>query len=458
MKNICFEKEFVCNRSNNVGICYMICSIVLAITTGAAWGSYLLMKIGEQQSFITISIFDINAHGHAQIFFFTWLFLLGLVYCTIPHFWKTTLAIPSLAYVALGCIVIGVFTRTAGMMFLQTYPWTLQAAIIGSSLQIVAAVLFAVQIFVTYRQRETLFQPYCIYIFTSIACFFLMSVASTWHTWNVCTAVSFDDLVWYIATFQAPLRNLQIHGFMLFMIFGISIKAFPIFFDLPKISRRKAWKVWWLFFIALIAEISFFLLYRHTGLHYFASALLLPWTLYCVGTVSILRVWSLSKSFKEKHSSNKFMRWSYRWLFISLILLLLMPLYQLFNGTPFSHAYYGAIRHAITVGFTSIFLMGMGVRIFSPSLKCIVGHNIAFLLVNIGCFLRVTLQILTDWTSTAFVFVGISGILELIAFTLWGSCLIMTIYLNKRVSQPKETPYFKNVFHKKLGENNVTNK
>ncbi len=443
MKDTYFKREFLGNRCNNIGTWYMLCSIVLTIIMGAAWGSYLLLKIGEQQSFITIFIFDTNAHGHAQVFGWASLFIMGLVYFTIPHFWKSTLAIPSLAYAVLVSIVIGVLIRAVGMVSLQTSNWALQAAVIGSSLQIVAAVLFAIQIFATYRQSKTLFQPYCVYLFTSIACFFLMSVASTWHTWNICKASSFDNLVWYIATFQAPLRNLQIHGFMLFMIFGISIKAFPTFFDLPKVPRRQAWKVWWLFIVALLTEISFFLLYRLIGLHYFASALLLPWILYCLGTVSILRIWCLSKPFKEKHPSNKFMRWSYRWLLVSLTLLVLMPLYQWFSEISFSHAYYGAIRHAITVGFISLFLMGMGIKIFSPSSRCIVGHNTAFFLVNIGCFLRVTLQILTDSTPIAFVFVGVSGICELIAFTLWGSCLTTTIYLNKKVSQPIETPRFK---------------
>ena len=37
----------------------------------------------------------------------------------------------------------------------------------------------------------------------------------------------------------------------------------------------------------------------------------------------------------------------------------MMPLYNRLTGVGFSHAYFGATRHAITVGFISLMIMGM---------------------------------------------------------------------------------------------------
>jgi len=47
-----------------------------------------------------------------------------------------------------------------------------------------------------------------------------------------------------------------------------------------------------------------------------------------------------------------------------------------------------------------------------------------FALVNIGCFLRVTLQALTDFHRVFFALVGASGVLELAALAWWGTHLV----------------------------------
>ena len=104
-----------------------------------------------------------------------------------------------------------------------------------------------------------------------------------------------------------------------------------------------------------------------------------------------------------------------------------MPLYQWISGIPFSHAYYGTIRHSITVGFVSLFLMGISIQIFPPHLRSSAGHHVAFFLINIGSLLRITLQILTDWTAQAYILIAVSGVSELIGFLLFGGCLASSI-------------------------------
>jgi hypothetical protein len=51
-----------------------------------------------------------------------------------------------------------------------------------------------------------------------------------------------------------------------------------------------------------------------------------------------------------------------------------------------------------------------------------------FILVNIGCFLRVSTQTLTDWYHGAFAFVGVSGMLEVTGLAWWGLGLIGIIW------------------------------
>ena len=117
-----------------------------------------------------------------------------------------------------------------------------------------------------------------------------------------------------------------------------------------------------------------------------------------------------------RERSVKFVRAAYTWLAVSMVMLLLLPVHQAISGIPFSHAHYGAIRHAITVGFVSLMIMGMAAKVV-PTLNGRDTRQLTalwgpFILVNVGCFLRVSLQALTDLNPRFFAVVGISGICE----------------------------------------------
>ena len=111
---------------------------------------------------------------------------------------------------------------------------------------------------------------------------------------------------------------------------------------------------------------------------------------------------------------------------------MLLPLYQAVLHLRFSHAYYGSIRHAITVGFASQMIMGIAAYVVPTlrrrdraALPDLVGP---FVLINLGCLLRVTLQALTDVHPVFFAVVGVSGVLELTALCWWGCHLARLMF------------------------------
>ena len=59
-------------------------------------------------------------------------------------------------------------------------------------------------------------------------------------------------------------------------------------------------------------------------------------------------------------------------------------------------------------------------------------------LLNLGCFLRVSLQIASDWTPAAFGVIGVSGVLELLALLLWA--VVLWRGLLGQVPRPAEIP------------------
>ena len=65
------------------------------------------------------------------------------------------------------------------------------------------------------------------------------------------------------------------------------------------------------------------------------------------------------------------------------------------------------------------------------------------MLLNAGCFLRVTLQAATDLRPAFFAVVGVSGVLELAALAWWGAHLIhLMVARGAREVVTKGTPSY----------------
>lgn len=102
----------------------------------------------------------------------------------------------------------------------------------------------------------------------------------------------------------------------------------------------------------------------------------------------------------------------------------------------FAHAYMGAHRHAFTVGFISMMIMGVAARV-APILAGVDGARLSglwgpFLLITIGNSGRVLLQIGTDFfPNVAYPLVGLTGFLEVTALAWWGIGLWRVMNLSR---------------------------
>jgi len=423
---------------------YFLGGIVLALTAGATWGAWLLWTIALTGSFRSVPLSNINAHGEAQIFGWVGLFIMGFAYQAFPRFWQTTLVAPRLAAWAFALMVAGLIVRTVAIATGGIWSFAVPAALLGGFLQIAAVVIFAGQILVTRERSSAKIDPGVGFILVALGWFVLSISASVWHTWNTMTARTPEELIWYVATYQAPLRDLQIHGLALFMILGVSLRMLPALFDRPRAPDRRAWWALGLLFTAVAGETLLFLVYRWTGNRAFAAGLPLAQTVLIAGVALAVLPWKLWQRFPGSDRSGKFVRAAYAWLAISLAMLLLAPAHRLISGLPFSHAYHGAIRHAITVGFISLMIMGMAAKVV-PTLNGVDPRTLSrlwgpFLLLNTGCFLRVVLQTLSDWTSAVYPLLGVSGTLEVAGLAWWGAELIRLILGGMRQSDIEHHP------------------
>ena len=407
---------------------YFLGGILLVLSAGASWGASLLWQIGVAGKFTGVSIHQVNAHGHAQIYGWVGLFVMGFAYQAFPRMWHTSLAVPRLAVAAFVLMSVGLVVRTAAMTAPDGFGGHAPGiALIGGVAELASILIFAGHLLATFRRSLAHVEAYVAFSFAGVVWFIAQAVLDLWHTWATMTAATAQDLLWHIATYQAPLRDLQVHGLALFMIFGVSLRMLPALFDLPAVPARRAWWAFGVLTAAVTGEVILFVVYRWTQNHALAALLLVPWLMLAGGAWLVAGPWQLWRPLKVTDRSGKFVRAAYAWLAVSLVMLLMLPVYQAASKIPFSHAYYGAIRHAITVGFISLMIMGIAAKVV-PTLNGLDPRKLSplwgpFLLVNAGCFLRVSLQTLTDWHPVFFAAVGVSGMLEVTGLAWWGAHL-----------------------------------
>jgi hypothetical protein len=427
--------------------------IAVTLTLGAVWGAYLLLCISLTGQFHAAGLHEVNAHGHAQIFGWVGLFVMGFAYQAFPRFKHTTLAFPNLAWVSLGLMVAGLVARSFGEPLAGWLPPAGSVAVAGAWLEFAAIGLFVWVIVATWRAAGKGLAFYDYYILAALGWFAVQAIAEAVYLAATLAASSREELLGLVATWQGAIRDAQIHGFALLMILGVSQRIFHHFYGLPAPNR-------WVSLLALVAlqlavmgEIAGLVMMR--GRHGAWAGLWYASVLVLAGAIAtLLWNWGIFGRATETDRSLKFLRAAYGWLLLSLGMLLFVPVYQ-FQVLPqmapaseaatlhFSHAYYGAIRHAITVGFISLMIVGVASRVV-PTLNGVDAHRLTqlwapFLLLNLGCTLRVVTQTLTDFTPYAFPVAGISGLLEVTGLALWGAHIWSVMAGQARYRRPAAT-------------------
>lgn len=413
---------------------FFLSGIAVALTLGAAWGAYLLVRIAMAERFTAVGLHEVNAHGHAQIYGWVGLFVMGFAYQAFPRFKHTNLACPYLAY-ASGFLMLGaLLVRSIGEPLVSTQAWLHGPVLVAAWTEVAAIGIFVGIIFTTWRRSGKPLAFFDPYIASALLWFLAQAVYDAIYLAATLAASEREELLALVALWQGPLREMQIHGFAMLMILGVSQRMFHYFYGLPAPSERLSRWLLPVLNLAIVGEVLGLVLMRANG-HGWASLWYGSSIVLCAAVGTLVTNWKIFSTPKESDRSLKFLRAAYIWLFVSLAMLLLLPAYQ-FAVLPafapesgagqigFSHAYYGAIRHAITVGFISLMIVGVAAKVV-PTLNGVDVRILSplwwpFVLTNLGCGLRVFGQVMTDLTASAFPFAGVSGCLEVTGLALWG--------------------------------------
>lgn len=396
-------------------------AIAVILTVGATLGAVMLLLYGLRRSFTSLDLFPpIQAHANAQVFGWVGLFVMGFALQGIPRFKYVRLWRPDLANWSFIGMVSGLLLRMGA-----AWPWWGAAALglAGGLLEAASVVLFAIVLF-----RTTRFSPqkdrWDRYVRFSLVCLVLGAVAEPVVFWLTRPGVEPALLIRRVADLMGPFRNLQLFGFAGVMILGVGQRILPTAFGFREVGKKAGDAAFLLLSLGLGLDILAWIAFRVMKAPSWAVASWLGTSAYALGAF-LLAVELRAFTRGDADRSTKFIRAAFGWLAVACVMVFAEPFYGRVLGLRFSHAYHGAIRHAFTVGFVSLMILGVSSKVVpilqGIDVRSLPGLWAPFVLINAGNALRVFFQVATDFApGPAFPVMGLSGTLEVAGLTLWG--------------------------------------
>lgn len=403
-----------------------------------------MLLIGLEKSFHGIDYSWVLAHGHAMVFGFVGLFIMGFSFQAIPRFTQMSLWKPRLAVATLPLMIAGILLQTVAHV-MATQPPYLFLGVFAGGLQLIAVLIYATVIIRTLRSApvKTTSDGF---VYSAIGWFLLAAILNPIIFVLFEGAATPEEFLYNVSAFNIPYRDIQTLGIAVVMILGISLHILPHAFGFREPSLRWIKFLLWGVNGAVLFGIIAFTAGMTTGVHWWHAANGISYIILLVAAIGTPLQFGLFKRTSIKDRSLKFIRAAYIWFIVAALLLTFGPYYMfgiylpLTGGeNPFSHAYFGAYRHALTVGFIMMMIVGISAKvvpIFSGTdMRKTSSLWTVFILLNLGNAWRITSQITTDFYSQAFWVIGVSGFIELTALGLWGYELVKNIRDGKRLRE-----------------------
>ncbi|MCS7158497.1 MAG: DUF1858 domain-containing protein [Blastocatellia bacterium] len=425
---------------------FFLAGLLTLFTLGCVWGAVNLWLMGMRQNFAGVDYSWILAHGHAMVFGVVGFFIMGFAYQAFPRFKHTSLWRPTLAWSALPLMAMGIALQAGAHLLAPRGPF-LALGLLAGALQVLAVALFAWVLRQTFRQADRP-EPYDRFVHAALFWFLLAAAANPVIFWLFETARTREAFLFRVATFNIPYRDVQLLGIAVVMILGVSLRFLPHAYGLRE--PTPAWRrfMFWGTNSAIAIGVLAFLMGMLSGesrwlIGQEMAALLL--LVIAIGTPRQYRLFGPVPE-SERDRGLKFIRAAYVWFIVAMAMFAFVPIYNLLiyqplTGAvvPFSHAFFGAYRHALTVGFITMMVVGVSSKVV-PTLSGVDVRSApalwpTFWLLNVGNALRITTEVATDYTKSAFVVMGLSGFIEVVGLALWGYELVRNIRVGKRLER-----------------------
>lgn len=424
-------EEYVAGTADSIYKGFFRGGIISMFTAGGVFGGILLALHAWERD---LTLLDYRAavwaHAHVQVAGWVTLFVMGFAYQAFPRFKQTRLAQPALATATLWLMAAGLAAKFFAGLADQSTAGQLVGGVAGG-LEFAAVACFVWIMAETWRTAAQPRQAWEKYVFAAFGWMilaFLADIAVYAASGGIAGEEAWVD---FIALYDGPWRNIQLLGFTGGMILGVSQRFLPFIYGFRKVPDRVSNAVFWIWNGAVAAEIVAYMAFIQSHSAVMAAAWLLAVLAILASVLALAASMRLFHANAEADRSLRFIRAAYAWGVVSFSMLALTPLYSQAVGLSFSHAWFGAFRHALTVGFISLMIVGVSSKVApvlaGVSVSSLSGLGAAFWLINIGCAMRVGFQVLTDLYGWAFPPAAASAPVEITGFALWAADLMRTM-------------------------------
>jgi uncharacterized protein involved in response to NO len=400
---------------------FITTGLVFMLFPGTLLGVWNLLQISGRERGGYISAAWLQAHGHAQVFGWIGSFLLGIGFYSIPKLQERATNIIRAAWVCWALWTLGVAVRWAATVYLWNWRVLVPA---GGVLELLAFLIFF-SIVSQHRPKDSSkkgLEPW-VWVAMSGTAGFLLSLATNLVASVQASLHGFDPA--FPRNFDQRYLALLGWGFLVPFVWGFSAKWMRVFLGLKALRPKSLFAAVALDFLGVGCAV--------VGRFTAATILLFAATVFSVIAIRIFERSEREPKIRGIHKSFPvFVRMAYGWLLIAAGLGVAATQWDTSGG------FWGASRHALTVGFVGIMVLAVGQRIlpafagmrllWSPRLM-FVG---LFLLAG-GCTLRVCSEVLAyqGYVEWAWHVLPMSALVELTALSIFSANMLCTFVLQK---------------------------
>lgn len=418
---------------------FFLAGILCVLTVGCLLGAVALHGIGRSGTYTSSTWAPyILAHANSQLFGWVGFFVMGFALQQHAPTLARAALFHRLAWASLILMALGIALRfVAEPMIAANRDLWVHAGVFACALQTVAVGLFVFNTGYTRHRSGGGLTWQTRFVFASLFWLVVVAVAEPFVFFYTHQADRMDSIM-FVARWYPALREAQFLGFVAMMIFGVSLVKLNSCFGAQEANAglgRIGFSLW---MTGLLMRM-FGWVYAFDQTFTPGSQALYFWggVVLATGAVALVLASRIFEPLAESFRSHKFVRGAFAWLLIAGALLLVEPLHLKIIGAPFSHAFTGAVRHAVTVGFISQMILGFGAHIVARmndlDERKLTPLWSAFILLNVGNATRVALEIATDFTPRAFAPMGITGFIELVGLGIWATHVARPMLARRRL-------------------------
>lgn len=420
---------------------FFLAGIISVLTVGCLLGAVALVGIAQRTSYTATAWTPyVLAHANSQLYGWVGLFVMGFALQQHAPRSSQVRLFHRLAFASLSLMAVGIVIRFVAEPMVDSNPeiWR-PVGVFSALLQLAAVALFMVNTTVT-RFRTNEDSPWqSTLVFASLTWWFIVAAAEPVFFYQ---AHQIDHVkgILFVAKWFPPYRDAQFLGFVTMMIFGVALVKMNSCFGAKPASKDLAISAFIVWNFGLIVRMFGWVHYFDSGMeagenrYYFLGGVFLA-----IAACMLVGSTRMFEKLNASRQSHKFIKGAFVWLILGGLLFVLEPIHLRQIDAPFSHAYIGAIRHALTVGFISQMILGVGMHVSARmnDLPDEAQKSLwsVFWLVNLGNGLRVSCELASDYTKSAFGLMGVSGFIELVGLAIWAYYVSGLMLRNGKVAR-----------------------